>query len=152
MIEIRKAELTEPVVERLIRLSELWMEEGCSFGMVKNTREDIKEPVFAAFDGVEIVGYAFGHFYTPDKMTSCIEIGSRCFSVDELYVLPEYRSQGVGRRLFRALEAEARQNAAYLTLSTSTKDYKEVLKFYIEDNEMFFHDAFLIKAFPGESE
>ncbi len=150
MPEIRKIELTDDNVTQLIRLSELWAEEGCSFGMVKNTREDLKEPVFAAFDGDRIVGYAFGHFYTTEKKTSCIEPGSRCFELDELYVLPEYRSQGFGGRLFRAIETDARAEAEYVTLSTSTKDYKRVLKFYVEDNDMFFHSAFLIKSFPGK--
>lgn len=150
MFEIRKIELTDENAAQLIRLSEIWSEEGSTFGLIPNTREDIREPVIAALDGGRIVGYAFGHFYTTERKTSCIEIGSRCFDVDELYVLPEYRSQGLGGRLFRALEAEARGGAAYLTLSTATKDYKRILKFYIEDNDMFFHDAFLIKELPGE--
>ena len=97
-----------------------------------------------------LVGYAFGHFYTTEKKTSCIDVGSRCFDLDELFVLPEYRSQGLGRALFRAIEAFSRGEAQYFTLSTATKDYKKILKFYVEDNGMFFHDAFLIKEFPGK--
>ena len=150
MPEIRKIELTDDSVAQLIRLSELWAAEGSTFGLIPNTREDIKEPVFAALEGERIVGYAFGHFYTTEKKTSCIDVGSRCFDLDELFVLPEYRSQGLGRALFREIEAFSRGEAEYLTLSTATKDYKKILKFYIEDNGMFFHDAFLIKEFPGK--
>ena len=65
--------------------------------------------------------------------------------MDEIYVLPEYRSQGAGRALFSALEEYANGKASFITLGTSTKDYKKILKFYSEDNGMTFHSAFLIK-------
>ncbi len=145
MIEIRTIPLTEDAVERLIALSRAWMEEKCSNGMVENTREDLRQPVFAALEGEKIVGYAFGHAYTADKNVSSIPAGSACFEVDELYVLPAYRSQGVGGRLFRAIEAYAKDQARFITLATSTKDYRRVLKFYAEQNGMDFHSAFLTK-------
>lgn len=152
MPEIHKIELTDDTAGQLIRLSEIWAAEGSTFGLRPNTREDLQEPVFAALEGDRIVGYAFGHFYTTERKTSCIELGSRCFDLDELFVLPEYRSRGVGRGLFEAIEREAMDKAEYLTLSTATKDYKRILKFYIEDGGMFFHDAFLIKQFREHNE
>ena len=145
MIEIREIELTEDRVRQLIALSQAWVDENISNGMVKNSREDIKEPVFAALEGEKIVGYAFGHAYMKEKKTESVPVGSRCFDVDELYVLPAYRSQGIGRRLFRALEAYAKTQGDFLTLATSTKDYKRVLHFYAEKNGMDFHDAYLTK-------
>ena len=144
-MEIKKIELTDENVERLIELSGLWEAEDISFGLRKNTREDIKEPVYAAYDGDKIVGYAFGHFYEQEKYQSYADKGTKCFDVDEIYVLPEYRSQGAGRALFSALEEYAKGKAAFITLGTSTKDYKKILKFYSEDNGMTFHSAFLIK-------
>ena len=150
MIEIHKTKLTDSVVQQLIRLSEIWAQEGSTFGLIPNTREDIREPVYAAFDGDRIVGYAFGHFYTQERGTSCIGIGSRCFDLDELYILPEYRSHGVGRGLFEAIERDVKDEAEFLTLSTATKDYRRILKFYAQDNGMTFHDAFLFKSFSEE--
>ena len=114
-VTIKKAPLTDNTVNQLIELSGKWADEGCTNGLVKNTKEDIMEPVFAAFDGDRIVGYAFGHFYTP------------------------------GKRLFDAVSDEAAEKAGFLTLATSTKDYKRILKFYTESAGMDFHDAFLIK-------
>ena len=145
MIEIREIELTEDAVRQLIALSQVWVDENISHGLVKNSREDLKEPVFAALDGEEIVGYAFGHAYVKEKKTDSVPVGSRCFDVDELYVLPAYRSQGMGGRLFQAIEDYAKTQGDFLTLATSTKDYRRVLHFYAEQNGMDFHDAYLTK-------
>ena len=145
MIEIREITLTEDRVAQLIALSQIWMDENISNGMRANEREDLQEPVFAALDGDKIVGYAFGHAYIKEKKTDSIPVGSRCFDVDELYVLPAYRSQGVGGRLFAAIQDYAKTQADFLTLATSTKDYRRVLHFYAEQNGMVFHDAYLTK-------
>lgn len=91
------------------------------------------------------MGYAFGHPYIKEKKTDSVPVGSRCFDVDELYVLPAYRSQGIGGRLFQAVEAYAGTQGDYLTLATSTKDYRRVLHFYAEQNGMDFHSAYLTK-------
>ena len=145
MIDICEIALTEDRVAQLIALSQAWVDENISNGMVTNSREDLKEPVFAALDGEKIVGYAFGHAFEKEKKTDSIPVGSRCFDVDELYVLPAYRSQGIGGRLFQAIEAYAKTQADFLTLATSTKDYRRVLHFYAEQNGMDFHSAYLIK-------
>lgn len=145
MIEIREIVLTENRVRQLIALSQMWVDENISHGMRANEREDLKEPVFAALEGEKIVGYAFGHPYIKEKKTDSVPVGSRCFDVDELYVLPAYRSQGIGGRLFQAVEAYAGTQGDYLTLATSTKDYRRVLHFYAEQNGMDFHSAYLTK-------
>lgn len=142
-------EFREPkgeTAEQLIALSHLWVEEDCAYGMVPNEESDLCEPLIVALDGEKIVGYIFGHFYVQKNKTSYIEIGSNCFSVDELYVLPQYRNQGIGRTLYQILEAQVAGQCSYMTLSTSTKDYKSILKLYVEDLGMNFHSAFLIKT------
>lgn len=145
MIEIRREALTDETAARLMALSALWVEEGCSFGMVKNDPEDLREPLWTARDNGVLAGYLFGHFYRQEKRISVVEPGSECFEVDELYVLPEYRSRGVGRRLFAVMEADVRPQAAFITLTTSTKDWRKVLKFYAEDAGMIFHNAYFFK-------
>ena len=145
MFTIERATLHEALTARLMELSALWVEEGCSNGMVANGPEDLKEPLWIALDGETVVGYAFGHYYTAENRTSYIETGSRCFDVDELYVLPERRSEGIGKALYEALREEVRQEAEYVTLATSTKDWRRVLRFYTEEAGMDFHNAFLIQ-------
>lgn len=143
--------LDNDTVEQLIGLSGKWQEEGCTYGLVANTREDLREPLVVAVEDGRIIGYVFGHFYAVERRTSYIEIGETCFSVDEFYVLPEYRSMGTGKKLFQLMEDHVKNQCAYITLSTSTKNYKAILKLYIEELGMSFHDAFLIKQMGEEA-
>ena len=145
MIDVIKSTLTDDVVNQLINLSEVWVNEDVSFGIIKNTKDDLKEPLFIAKDKNKIVGYIFGHFYKTGKKTSYIEIGENCFDIDEIYVLKEYRNQGIGKKLFKAMEEFVKNDCLYITLATSTKNYEEILKFYTKMVGMTFHSAFLIK-------
>lgn len=145
MIRYEFRAIDEATADRLIFLSKLWVAENCSHGIVENSREDLQEPLAVALDGDTIVGYVFGHFYTPEKKRSYIQPGSKCFCVDELYVLPEYRSGGIGQKLFRMMEKHVRDKCDYITLSTATKDYKSILKLYVDILGMDFHSAFLTK-------
>ena len=145
MIQYAFRNLDENTIVQLIELSQLWVEENCSYGMVVNEADDLQAPVAVALDGERIVGYCFGHSYVQEKRKSYMEAGIRCFEVDELYVLPAYRGAGIGRELFRMMEQEAKKTCAFLTLATSTKNYKAILKLYIEELGMNFHSAFLIK-------
>lgn len=137
--------LDQDTVNQLLALSQKWEAEDCTYGLVANEQSDLSEPLAVALDGDRIVGYIFGHFYTVKERTSYIQLGEKCFSVDELYVLPEYRSQGIGRQLFRRMEETVEAECTYITLSTATKNYKAVLHLYVEELGMNFHDAFLIK-------
>ena len=145
MIQYDIRKIDTETAQQLIALSRLWVEENCSYGMVENESDDLTEPLAVATDGKRIVGYAFGHFYEQERKTSYIEVGSKCFSIDELYVIPEYRCQGIGKRLFNLIENHVADECSYITLSTSTKDYKSILNLYVEELGMNFHSAFLIK-------
>ena len=147
MIEIRKTALTDDIVAQLIELSIAWEKENITYGLRANEKDDLREPCFVALDEEKVVGYCFGHFYEAEKKTTYSEIGERCFSVDELYVLPEYRSQGIGKRLYKAMEEEVKGQCVCLNLVTATKDYKRIIRFYDEEAGMVFHDAFFVKKF-----
>ena len=144
-IKYQKATFDDNTVNQLLELSKMWVDEDCSFGMVANQKDDLHEPCYIALDGERIVGYIFGKYFTEEKKTSYIEIGDKCFEVLELYVIPNYRSQGIGRTLFSLLENEVKDNVKYIVLATSTKDYQRTLKCYAKDNGMTYHSAFLIK-------
>lgn len=145
MIRYEFRKLDRDTISCLIDLSCLWAEENCSYGMVANEKEDLKEPLAVALDGERIIAYCFGDYCTQERQTSYIPIGSRCFSLDELYVLPQYRRQGVGRTLFCMMEQRVSEECEFITLSTSTKNYKAILHLYVEELGMDFHSAFLIK-------
>ena len=144
-IKYQKATFDDNTVNQLISLSKMWVDEDCSFGMVANQKDDLHEPCYIALDENKIVGYIFGKYFVEEKKTSYIEIGDQCFEVLELYVMPNYRNNGIGRTLFSLLEKEVKDKVKYIVLATSTKDYERTLKFYVKDNEMVYHSAFLIK-------
>ncbi len=144
-MKYERKELNENIIRQLIDLSKKWHDEECTWGIVANTEEDLKEPLFVAEDNDTVVGYIFGHYYVVENKTSYIEIGSKCFMIDEIYVLPPYRNKGTGKRLFELMEAYVKDTCEYITLSTATKNYKDILHFYVDELDMNFHSAFLIK-------
>ena len=142
MMEIKKITLNSDYVEQLIELSKIWAEEKITVGLVPNDEADLKEPCVAAITNGKIVGYAFGHYYNMQKKFGEIEKGAKCFDVDEIYVLPNFRSQGIGKMLLDKLKEEVKKEASYLTLVTSTKDEKKIVHFYQEVGEMTFGYAY----------
>ena len=146
MIEYRKASLQEQdIIDQLIQLSIDWENENVTGGYRKNTVEDIKEPIFVATECGKVVGYTFGELYKRKTDLGEMKEGDEAFDVLEIYVVPAYRSQGIGKTLLKLIEEEASKYVEYLTLATSTKDYKKILKFYIEDCNLDWHSALFTK-------
>ena len=145
IIKYESRKLDDDTVKSLIELSKQWQEEDCSYGMIVNTKDNLRKPLYVAVENDKIIGYIFGHYYKLENKTSYIEVGSNCFMIDQIYVIPSYRSKGVGKELFKLMENEIKESCDYITLSTSTKDYKKILHFYVDELDMNFHSAFLIK-------
>lgn len=145
MLKYEFRTIDDHTAKQLIELSQKWADEGCCWGIVANSADDLSEPMVVAQDGESIVAYAFGHYYVQERGTSYIDAGKCCFSLDELYVIPEYRGQGIGSRIYRMLEEHVRKKCSYITLTTPTKDFRSVLNLYLDELEMDFVSAFLIK-------
>ena len=71
------------------------------------------------------------------------------FELEELYVVPERRSQGIGRELFSFAEKTLGGEAAYILLGTATKDWRRILHFYLDELGMDFWSARLFKKTTG---
>lgn len=145
-MQIREAALTEALLETLIGMSAAWEAEDNCRGYRKNERADIEgNRIFIAEEGGETVGYLLGHVENAKKSSSVMADGTPCFELEELYVVPDLRSQGVGRRLFEYAEAAVRRDAEYIMVSTATKNWSAILHFYIDELGMDFWSARLFK-------
>ncbi len=133
------------MAEELIALSADWAAENSSHGYRRNGIEDLEgNRVFLAEEKGEIAGYLFGKLEKAKQASSVMPEGTACFEVEELYVKPACRSQGVGSALFRYAEA-VRGEAEFVTLGTATKNFRAILHFYIDELGMEFWSARLFK-------
>ena len=88
----------------------------------------------------------FGHTEKSERTSSVMAEGTPFFEIEKLYVVPEHRSEGVGRALFRFVKWEVQtMGIEYIMLSTATKNYKSILHFYIDELGMEFWSARLFK-------
>lgn len=143
---IRETELTEDVLQTLIALSEDWEAEQCCHGYRKNERADIDgNRIFLAEKDGCVIGYLFGALHRAKQSSSVMPEGTPVFEVEELYVVPAQRSQGVGAALFRFAEQIAAPEAEFIMVGTATKNWRAILHFYLEELGMDFWSARLFK-------
>ena len=63
---------------------------------------------------------------------------------------PERRNSNVGSRLFEYAENALRGEAEFLMLSTAVKNWRAILRFYIDELGMEFWSASLYKHIAGD--
>lgn len=149
---IKEVPLSAPVLSSLLAMSADWAKEGNVYGYAANEPSDIEgNRIFLAYAGDMAVGYAFGHGYRSKNMGSVMPEDTACFEVEELYVAPEYRSRGIGRKLLEFVQEAAEKEYDFLTLTTATKNHRAILHFYIDEIGMEFWSARLYKPLgPGK--
>lgn len=133
--------------KELANLSKIFYEENCCNGMVCDDEDYFKDKkIVVAKLNNKIIGYAYGSVEKQEKDKSYIKAGELSFYLDEMYVLKQYRSLGVGKLLFDFIEKEAKEKGCKLILLNAvSKDYKKLLKFYIDLLGFEFWSAFLLK-------
>ena len=143
---IHEAVLNNEVLDQMIRLSEDWAAENSCYGYRPNDKTDIEgNRIFLAEDGGKVIGYLFGRVCQSEHMKSIMPEGTPYFEVEELYVVPERRSQGIGAQLFRYAEEAVKSEAEYIMLSTATKNWKAIFHFYLDELDMTFWSARLFR-------
>ena len=105
LVTIAGADL--PLLEQLVRA--YYLEDGHAF------RDDRQLPALAALAAHEPLGRAWlvrlderPVGYAVLALSFSVEAGGREACLDELYLVPEVRNRGLGRRVLALLEAEAR--------------------------------------------
>ena len=126
-MDIYEARLNDALLERLISFSADWEAEDSTYGYRKNGRGDIEgNRIFLAEQDGRLLGYLFGQEAKAERATSIMADGTPYFEVEELYVIPEFRNQGVGRALFQFVEQELK--AAGIEPVGAGKDIEEARK------------------------
>lgn len=148
-MKIYETELNDELLHKLIDLSAQWEAEGSCYGYRTNSREDIEgNRIFIADDDGVVVGYLLGHEGKSKNAKSIIPDETPYFEIDEIYVLPEKRSQGIGKALFSFVEQDVKASGiGCIMLSTATKNYKSLFHFYIDELGMDFWSARLFKKY-----
>ncbi len=122
---------TDAQLPEFLTLSKIWEEEKITRGMTAGKAEDFQcLTVWTCTFNKRLIGYLSGHEAISENM--CIfPPNTHYFEIDELYVLPQYRNLGIGRRLFECAEQEIRNSGVgYLFLSSATNDYLKIQNFY----------------------
>lgn len=141
-----ETELTPQVLDNLLKMSADWAAENSCRGYYPNELSDIQgNRIFLAMEEETTVGYLLGHISRAERDSTVMAADTPFFEVEELYIVPDHRSQGLGGALFRYAEERVKQEAAYMLLSTATKNWKAILHFYIEELGMEFWNARLFK-------
>ena len=146
-MRVYEADWSEELERGLVRLSRDWEAEDSCRGYRANTHEDLAgRRVFLAEENGQILGYLFGLRETAEKKSTVMDAGTPYFEIEEIYVRPERRSQGIGRSLFAFAEETIRsEGLRFLMLSTATKNARAILHFYLDELGMTFWSARLFK-------
>jgi GNAT superfamily N-acetyltransferase len=131
-IAIRLA--TEADVAIVLAFQRQWTAEEITYGYEPAAEEQIHAllgPYFlvAEMNG-ELVGFVNGLVGTSPGLAIMPE-GQSYLSIEDLYVAPAWRSQGIGHRLVDAIIATAQKAGLQAAMVyTSTKDVHRILRFY----------------------
>lgn len=134
-------------INSIVSLNKDFVKENCCNGMVEDDAEYLKtKNIAVAKNGEEVVGYCYGEFEIKNRDTSMFKKGQKSFYIEELYVSKSFRNKNIGKMLYDFIESFAKENGCNIIETTAvSKNYKALLKFYIEKSDMCFWSASLVK-------
>lgn len=91
-------------------------------------KAESRSVLFVSYDSAKAVAFAFGN------ICSGLESGGDYLYLNELYVCPEYRKQGLGTQLLRSVQSWAKEKGCtYLALVTHPRN-EQAKQLYIEES------------------
>lgn len=124
-------------VKAIANLQKQWENEAITYGFVADTEDEIlnydKEYFYAALDGEAVVGYVTGEAKANDKNNymNVFLLNTKYLQVNDLYIVPAYRSKSIGAELLTMVEEKAKINGIkHIFLSSATIDAEAVRRFY----------------------
>ena len=124
----------EKFLEGVMELEKAWVIEDITYGIVESGKDYFlnvdKNYFFVAIDKAKIIGYIISEIIYKNEY-NIFPKDVKFIRVNDLYVLKEYRSKGIGKKLLYTTETEAQNNGInHILLSTATKDTDTIIKFY----------------------
>lgn len=140
------SEASHPLLTDLIHLSQRWADEkSCPSYSPNSIKDFLNRDLFLAFDDKKLLAYALGDRKELTSQTGYNDRGEFAFELEELYVLPSYRQQGVGKELYAYLESAVKNEVDLVTVTATSYRYQDLLRFYVDDLGLEFRYAFLVK-------
>lgn len=137
MMNITYKQFENCYVKAIANLQKQWENEAITYVFVADTEDEIlnydKENFYAALDGEAVVGYVTGEAKANDKNNymNVFLLNTKYLQVNDLYIVPAYRSKSIGAELLTMVEEKAKiSGIKHIFLSSSTIDTEAVRRFY----------------------
>lgn len=111
-----------------------WAEEDCTYGYAADSSENIAQRLGPWFLIAELNQRIVGHVYGTLRVSEGLAVlpaGERYFEIEDMYVQPEHRDEGIGGMLLDRLMTSVRENGVHrFMVYSSTKDSDTITRFY----------------------
>ena len=124
-------------VKAIANLQKQWESEAITYGFIADSDDDIlaynRDYFYIALDGENVIGYVTGEVKVNDKdnYMNVFPLNTEYLQVNDLYIVPTYRSKSIGAELITVVEEKAKRNGIeHIFLSSATIDAEAVRRFY----------------------
>ncbi len=122
---------------RVRHLQVQWAHEDITYGFVPASEEQIRAAFQGYFLVAELEGTVVGFVTASERMSDGLAVipeGTKYFEIDDIYVIPDHRSRGIGSLLLERVKERAKRDGfTHLHVFSGTKDLHQILQFYERD-------------------
>lgn len=127
-------EATQNDISRVIQLQKLLIKEDLIYGFTPESERELIKKIGNYFlvteVGGDIIGFIYGQVLKSEGLAT-IPQGEQYLEIEEIYIKPEFRNQGVGGKLLDRVVEEAKKNGVEkFSIYSASKDIDGILNFY----------------------